>query len=104
MKRLNPEDVTQFIDGIVFVEQSLEQVRNYLHLLCENLVICGFVKQMYIECCLGKVNQRFQIFIFSYQLVPDWKLWDVLWNIVVHKVGKRKELMITGTVLNPVFD
>ena len=26
MKRLSPEDVIQFINGIVFVEQSLEQV------------------------------------------------------------------------------
>ena len=29
MKKLNPEDVMQYIDGIVFVEQSLEQVRQF---------------------------------------------------------------------------
>ena len=39
MKKLNPEDVMQYIDGIVFVEQSLEQVRqfypvNYISVFC----------------------------------------------------------------------
>ena len=50
MKKLNPEDVIQFIDGIVFVEQSLEQVRNYLHSMHEHLIMCSIVNQVCIQC------------------------------------------------------
>ena len=60
MKKLDPEDVIQFIDGIVFVEQSLEQVRNYLHSMREHLILCSIVNQCEFNIgVLKKNNERF---------------------------------------------
>ncbi len=63
MKKLNPADIIQFIDGVVFVENSLDMVMLYFHkhsLITYNLPCYTWCLELKCSLTDGRIAHDFR--------------------------------------------